>query len=628
MVQLPNIEPFEWTTKQIPSHVLDLYGVGMDNAGRIVSPHYSPDMQLLAYHTRTPGQRDFRMHGSNSPVGLHTLGGNKELIICEGHSDTYSAKTMFPGCDVIGIPGSDTVNTLTPYLSRLRKYKRITVMTDGDAAGRKCGDALVELLPKSKTYRTHLAEGMDVGDYLVNGRQEDLQLLHKLATANKSGRFVTHEDCDKYANSRVYDTISTGISGLDDMMGGGIGVAELTLLCGYTGIGKSAFSQQVAVNAAKSGTKVMYVAGEMTPKQNLDRLVRQWYGGIIRKEDLAAHYKTVSDSILITKFSDLTLNNVTDTVHEGVLDHGVRLVIIDVLSDVEGFLNTDMTHPARIIKAIHKASLGDEQDDVPPCAILAVAHTKGNDEGQLRADDIRGGSVIRQEATCIIGIAEEKQGDMSNRNRVLTLLKRPRNRDHEPDPCTITYDTVSLRYTDTGDTHATKDSKNLRQFTRREVSSSTSSSEVPPSDSIPVGCSTQAGTVRTTDELTTQSGTDVSVDATSVTVSSGLLLSTDGYVHRDERNTTDRGPHEITAGSNDASVNPIHVSSTDDTTQQHGAVTESTQLTEPSSEDGKLNALRRMYEATPRLLLKHRTTTYKTNDIIRRNLVTLGYELL
>lgn len=341
-VKLPDITAFDWTSKKISSSVLDLYGVGMDSTGRVVSPHYSPDMELLVYHVRTPGQRDFRMHGSNVPLGLHTLGNNKELIICEGHTDTYSAKTMFPRCDVIGLPGSDTVKSLTPYLSKLRKYKRINIMCDGDSAGSKCADALTELLPANITYRVTLGSGRDVSDYLVEGDSEDLERAMSLATHNPSGKFTTTDDCEGMVNEAVYGRLSTGIDSLDDMLRGGFDTPSLYLVTGYTGIGKSAFVQQLTVNVAKSGTKVMYLAGEMTPQQTLDRLVHQWYGedtDLITKEVKLARYKHVVEHILITKFSDITLRNVTETMEEAVIDYGCRLVVIDVLSDVEGFLS-------------------------------------------------------------------------------------------------------------------------------------------------------------------------------------------------------------------------------------------------------------------------------------------------
>jgi 5S rRNA maturation endonuclease (ribonuclease M5) len=626
-IEMPTVESFDWTSKCIPADVLDLYGVGIDVNGKVVSPHYSPDMQLLGYHTRTPGERDFRMNGNNTPIGLHTIGRSRELIICEGHSDTYSAKTLFPSCDVIGIPGSDTVATLVPYMTRLRKYRRITIMTDGDNAGRTCADNLVRVLPKSKTYRAHLADGTDVGDYLVNGKRDEIHNLYNLATANKGGRFVSDEDCDKYATSTVYDLISTGIPGLDSLMGGGFNVAELSLLAGYTGTGKSALAQQIAVNVAKSGTKVMFIAGEMTPKQNLDRLVKQWYGGLIRKEDLAACYKEVASSILITKFSDLTLSNVTDTVHEGVLDHGVRLIVVDVLSDIEGFLHTDMTSPAKVIKGLHSATLGSDYDDVPPCALLCVAHTKGSDDGKIKVDDIRGGSVIRQEASGgIYSITEESQGDMTNTNRVLNVIKRPRHRDTEATPVPLTYDKSSQRYTER-EQHGIQDSKNLRQRVRREVSPSTPSPSVPPKGVIPVGNQTETETVRVTNELS-DSSTEVTTNSTSESVSPGLLLPSNGDVHRDKGNTTDGRQDEVTAGHIATPVNTVQVSSPDVTQSEHGGVNTTTTDTKPSGGHSKLNALRNMYERNEQLLQRHRTTGYKTNDIIRDNLTALGYELL
>ena len=630
VVNLPDITPFDWNSKKINSSVLDLYGVGMDNSGKVVSPHYSPDMELLAYHVRTPGQRDFRMHGSNVPLGLHTLGNNKELIICEGHTDVYSAKTMFPKCDVIGIPGSDTVQSLTPYLSRIRKYKRVTIMVDGDTAGRKCQAALVALLPKSKTYTTQLAEGTDVSDYLVNDNVDDLQQRYKLSTANKISNFVTDDDCDKYATSPAYDVISTGIPGLDDMLGGGLSVADLTLLTGYTGTGKSALAQQMAVNIAKSGIKVLYVAGEMTPKQNLDRLTRQWYGvEVLKRSELADKYKVVKDTILISKLSDLTLANVTDVMHEAVLDHGVRVVIVDVLSDIDGFISTDMTNPTRIIKAMKKVAQGDDMDEVTPCSVLCVAHTKGSDDGNVRGDSIRGGSTIRQEASGgIFAIQEVKVGDMSNTQRSITMVKRPRNRDHECNQVIIQYDTVNQRYTEVGQHDQTQDSdqESLRLQARRNLSSSEPTLRVSPTAEVPVGDSTEDEAVHGTSSTVTDESITPAIEV-SEPIRTRLPVSTDGCVHRDEGDTTSAGQNEVPASSDDAPTLPVQTSSPTIQDTEHQGTTSTTELTEPSITTVRLNALQRMYSKHPEILNDHLTNKYKTNDLIRANLTALGYEL-
>lgn len=626
---LPNLFPFEWTSKGIPAKVLDLYGVGVTNDGLIVIPHYSPNMELLAYSTRHNGLRDFRMHGHNVPIGLHTLGKNTELIICEGQSDTLAGKTMFPRCDVIGIPGSDTAKSLLPYMSHMRKYKRITIMMDGDDAGRKATTDLMDMLPRSKTFVTQLSEGLDVGDYLVRSRVDELTNQYTLATSNKVSPFVTDEDCDRYANSPLYESISTGIQGLDSMLGGGLNVADLTLLTGYTGKGKSAITQQLAVNIAKSGTKVLYVAGEMTPKQNLDRLVRQWYGGIIRKEDLAKCYKTVASQILITKFSELSISNVVDVVHEAVLDQGARVVIVDVLSDIDGFLSTDMTHPAKIMDKLYRACKGDDINEVPPCAMLCVAHTKGNDEGRVKADDIRGGSAIRQVAGGgIIGFSEEEPGNLRNPNRVLHLEKRPRNRDHSPDDVTVTFDAHSQRYTEVQHASTSQDTNqgDVRLTPRREVSQQSPSPSVPPRRHIHVG--TEEETVST--RGTTEDGNASAIhpaNGTSEPVSPGLLLSTDTTVHRDEGDITERGQTEVQASSRYEPGNTIQVSNSVNETTEYVGVTESTGVTQSSSPDERLNALRNMYDKHPNILKQHLTTTHKTNNTVRTHLIALGYQV-
>lgn len=638
---LPSVESFDWTTKHIPSTVLDLYGVGIDSSGRIVSPHYSPDMRVLAYHSRTPGQRDFRTTGANVPLGLHTLNTtNSELIICEGHTDTYSAKVMFPGADVIGVPGSDTVEGLRPYLSKLRRYKRITVMTDGDVAGAKCADALIALLPPSKTYRCHLMDGTDVSDYLVGNRQDELYVSHKLATANLSGKFVTAEDCERFTTMQVVDRISTGILSLDEMLDGGFDTPSLTLLAGYTGIGKSALTQGIAVNVAKSGMKVMYLAGEMTPKQTLDRLVRQWYGGPISKDNLVDCYKEVAASILITKFTDITLANVTSTMEEAVLDHDVRLIIVDVLSDVDGFLQ-DNIMPAKIIKAIYKSAKGSSE--VPPCAVFCVAHTKGNDEGRVRADSIRGGTAIRQEATCIIGFSEEEQGNMKVTNRIINLFKQRASSDDEPiTEITLQYSRHDQRYTD----HCTykkqhhdgnqqqqapdEDGNHVRLVPRGIVPLELPFASLPPQGEVPVHSDTEGQELQRPSSIPSGQPTDAKPTSKfNQQIRARLLLSNEQHVHRDKGDTQSTGQTEVPASSQDALVNTVQTSGTDVGEVLPVGTIDPTQATEQLHPewDDRLWTLQRMYQANPSILREHQSSTYKTNDLIRDNLIALGYTL-
>ncbi len=63
------------------------------------------------------------------------------------------------------------------------------------------------------------------------------------------------------------DRISTGISELDRVLGGGIVAGSLTLVGGDPGIGKSTLLLQVCRNLAQSKREVLYVSGEESLKQ-------------------------------------------------------------------------------------------------------------------------------------------------------------------------------------------------------------------------------------------------------------------------------------------------------------------------------------------------------------------------
>ena len=74
----------------------------------------------------------------------------------------------------------------------------------------------------------------------------------------------------------------TGVEDLDELTGGII-PGTLTAIGARPGTGKSAFCLQTAVNVARSGHKVLFLALEMTEAQNMDRLMMMYARGIDQK---------------------------------------------------------------------------------------------------------------------------------------------------------------------------------------------------------------------------------------------------------------------------------------------------------------------------------------------------------
>lgn len=72
--------------------------------------------------------------------------------------------------------------------------------------------------------------------------------------------------------------LSTGFPAIDLSIGGGIAPSDVVLVAADTGKGKSAFALQMAYNFAVQGIPSAFLAGEMTNRENVLRLVSQVSG--------------------------------------------------------------------------------------------------------------------------------------------------------------------------------------------------------------------------------------------------------------------------------------------------------------------------------------------------------------
>ena len=90
-------------------------------------------------------------------------------------------------------------------------------------------------------------------------------------TVNRQTATASHPRAQAVALSGISDSdifrVSTGITELDRVLGGGIVPGSLVLLGGDPGIGKSTLLLQVADHIARTGQKVLYLSGEESFKQ-------------------------------------------------------------------------------------------------------------------------------------------------------------------------------------------------------------------------------------------------------------------------------------------------------------------------------------------------------------------------
>lgn len=127
-----------------------------------------------------------------------------------------------------------------------------------------------------------------------------------------------------------------------DKYTGGIHRGQLTTVGARTGIGKSAFTLQVAYNVAQQGYKVLYIPLEMTATETLERLLRQQQI-IESEENLEKPTDAITDNIenFLTELENKgnfiiyeDLYNLKD-IETKIKEEQPYLVVIDQLTQVE-----------------------------------------------------------------------------------------------------------------------------------------------------------------------------------------------------------------------------------------------------------------------------------------------------
>jgi circadian clock protein KaiC len=155
-----------------------------------------------------------------------------------------------------------------------------------------------------------------------SGYREGLHSLRLTASgAQVFRRLITPSTPPDY--DAVRERVSTGVRGLDTMLGGGLWRGSTTLVAGPTGGGKTTIGLQFVLEAIRQGEPSLYIHLEENPTQ-LTHLIRE-QGGNPRSELLHTLY-----------FSpvELQIDSMVDEMFRHIRHHRVRRVVIDAIGDL------------------------------------------------------------------------------------------------------------------------------------------------------------------------------------------------------------------------------------------------------------------------------------------------------
>lgn len=122
------------------------------------------------------------------------------------------------------------------------------------------------------------------------------------------------------------ERISTGVPGLDDMLGGGIWRGATTLLAGPSGAGKTTIGLQFALEGARQGEASLYMNFQENPSQ-LMRTIRSL--GVDLEQAQAQGLDLVYASPV-----ELQIDSIIVDMFRRIQQRGVRRLVIDAIGDL------------------------------------------------------------------------------------------------------------------------------------------------------------------------------------------------------------------------------------------------------------------------------------------------------
>lgn len=150
--------------------------------------------------------------------------------------------------------------------------------------------------------------------------------------------------------------VKTGISGLDQMLNGGLIAGRPYLVSGMPGAGKSIFGMQFLMQAAQEGKSGIYVTMEERKKglkQNY-----QVFGWNIDKIHVIQATPELGNKMWEIRtdasFINMTLNmnNLTDAIKER-MKHGVERIVLDSVTTLKMLYTSEVDARREILSLIH-----------------------------------------------------------------------------------------------------------------------------------------------------------------------------------------------------------------------------------------------------------------------------------
>lgn len=361
---------------------------------------------------------------------------NKTLVLTEGQIDSLSVAES--GIEnAVSVPFGKNGFTWIPYCWEwLQNFETLIVFGDFE-------NGKMTLLDEMKKRFPGVVKAVRQQDY--KGCKDANELLQKYG---KEAVKQAVNNADRVAIDRVKEIadieavdlfslpkISTGITGIDKVLSGGIYLGQTVILTGKRGDGKSTLGSQILANALDNGKSVFAYSGELPDyffKRWLDFQIAGQQNVIDRAGEAGSVNYFIPDS-KVHKISewyrgraylfdshsteDNELEHLLSTIEKAIQQYGIQLVLLDnLMTALDIGLDIDLYRAqSKFVDKLVKISKNYN------VAVILVVHPRKNSLGADDNDVVSGSSDITNKVDVVMTYKRDKT--LSDDERLLTISK-------------------------------------------------------------------------------------------------------------------------------------------------------------------------------------------------------------
>lgn len=361
---------------------------------------------------------------------------NKTLVLTEGQIDSLSVAEV--GIEnAVSVPTGARGFTWIPHCWEwLQNFNTLVVFGDFE-------NGKMTLLDEMKKRFPGVVKAVRQQDY--KGCKDANELLQKygkeaVKQAVNNAERVAIDRVKEIADIEAVDLfslpkISTGITGIDKVLSGGIYLGQTVILTGKRGDGKSTLGSQILANALDNGKSVFAYSGELPDyffKRWLDFQIAGQQNVIDRAGEAGSVNYFIPDS-KVHKISewyrgraylfdnqsteDNELEYLLSTIEKAIQQYGIQLVLLDnLMTALDIGLDIDLYRAqSKFVDKLVKISKNYN------VAVILVVHPRKNSLGADDNDVVSGSSDITNKVDVVMTYKRDKT--LPDNERLLTISK-------------------------------------------------------------------------------------------------------------------------------------------------------------------------------------------------------------